>query len=136
MNYTISSKKSDLQLDRIQLLLSQTYWAADRSKALIERSIANSLCFGAYLENGRQVAFARVITDYVSAYYICDVIVDSKYRGNGIGSALIQTIVEQSCFESMRGFLVTRDAHGLYRKFGFEPDSERCMMRTPRKNTD
>jgi len=113
-------------------MLEQTYWAKDRSAAVIKASIKHALCYGAYTKSdGRQIAFARVITDYATAYYICDVVVDPAYRGYGIGKDLIHTAVNDRRLKNLRGMLITADAHGLYEKFGFVRDRERFMGREP-----
>ena len=133
MNYYISSKKNKLRIQAVKRLLEQTYWAKDRSEKQIAESIKHSLCFGAYLEDGTQIAFARVITDYVTSYYVCDVIVEEGYRGKGVGTALIREIVEDPRLDGLRGILVTSHAQPLYRRFGFETDGERLMERKPEK---
>lgn len=130
--YYISDDKEKIQINKVICLLKQSYWANKRSRNIILTSIENSLCFGVYTEeNNLQVAFARVITDYSTSYYLCDVIVDEKYRGNGIGKALVETIVKDKRLCALRGILATGDAHGLYEKFGFEVDNNRFMGRRP-----
>ena len=129
---TISDKKDDLDMDTVLKLLKQTYWAKERSEDTIRKAINNSLCFGAYLAGSKQqVAFARVVTDYATTFYLCDVIVDEAFRGKGIGKKLIQTIVSDEKLKSLRGLLLTRDAHGLYGQFGFEKEKEKGMTKNP-----
>ncbi len=129
---TITDKKDDLDFEAIKGLLKQTYWANNRSEETIRESIENSLCFGIYLaDNKRQVAFARVITDYATTFYICDVIVDEAFRGNGIGKKLIHTITTDKRFLNLKGFLLTKDAHGLYEQYGFIKDGVASMIKTP-----
>ena len=129
---TISDKKDDLDMDTVLKLLKQTYWAKNRSEDTIRKAIDHSLCFGAYLtESKQQVAFARVITDYATTFYLCDVIVDEAFRGKGIGKKLVQTIVSDEKLNKLRGLLLTRDAHGLYGQFGFEKEKERGMTKNP-----
>ena len=129
---TISDKKDDLDMDTVLKLLKQTYWAKDRSEDTIRKAINHSLCFGAYLtESKKQVAFARVITDYATTFYLCDVIVDEAFRGKGIGKKLVHTIVSDEKLKKLRGLLLTRDAHGLYGQFGFEKEKERGMTKNP-----
>lgn len=130
--YYISDSKEKIQIEEVIRLLRQTYWANSRSRKMIEKSIENSLCFGVYLEeNDLQIGFARVITDYATTYYLCDVIIDENYRGNGIGKSLAAHIVNDSRLRPLGGFLATRDAHGLYEKFGFSADSGRYMGKRP-----
>ena len=132
MNYYVSSEKSKIQFPIVKRLMEQSYWAKDRSEQIITETIKNSLCYGAYLEDGRQIAFARVITDYVTSYYLCDVVVDEAYRGVGVGTTLIREIVEDSRLRGLRGILATGYAQSLYRKFGFECGGERLMERRPK----
>lgn len=130
--FYISDKKEDIQIDVVKTLLKQTYWAQNRSEDLIKRSIDNSVCYGAYLKStNKQIAFARVVTDYASVFYICDVIVDEEHRGKGVGKELIHTIVSDERIKSIRGILATADAHGLYEKYGFKTDTKRFMGRAP-----
>lgn len=116
--YKISNNKVLLCLEEICELLAQSYWANKRPRAVIERAIENSLCYGVYNED-KQVGFARVITDYATNFYICDVIIDEKHRGRGLGKKLIQCIVETEELQGIFGMLLTKDAHGLYEKYGF-----------------
>ena len=124
----ISNDSSRLDVDLIYEFLSKSYWAAGRSRAAVEKSIRHSLCFGAYI--GReQVGFARVITDEATFAYLADVFVVSKWRGRGISKRLIKEIVHDARLSDVSIMLKTRDAHGLYEQFGFEPsrDPERFM---------
>ena len=111
-------------------LLRTTYWADKRSEQTIERSMKNSACFGVCLAGTDDlIAFARVITDYATNYYLCDVVVDPSLRGQGLGKALVGHIVSHPVLTGLRGFLITRDAQGLYRPFGFEVVDGRVMVR-------
>jgi len=122
-----------MNIDDIKKLIEQTYWAKDRTIDVIKKSMENSICFGVFLnEDVKQVGFARVITDYATTYYICDVIIDSKYRGNGLAKKLLGSIESDLEFCNLRGILVTNDAHGLYEKFGFVKD-ENIFMHKARK---
>jgi len=117
---TISTDRSLLDVDVIERALNDSYWAAGRPREVIERSIANSLCFGVYT-TGRQIAFARVITDCAVFAYLSDVFVVPEYRGQGVGKALIRAILAHESVQGLTVFLLrTRDAHGLYAQFGFE----------------
>ena len=126
--YSISKDKQLLQPDKILELLSKTYWAQNRSMELVTKSIENSLCYGVYCQNV-QIAFARVITDYATTYYICDVVVDENCRGQGLGKRLIEAIVHDQQLASLFGILATRDAHGLYEQYGFVKGGDRFMSR-------
>lgn len=118
----ISTDVSRLDVDRICAWLAASYWANDRDRAAVERSIANSLCYGVYAPNGVQVALARVTTDLASFAWICDVVVDDRWRGRGLGTWLVRTVVGHLRREGVpRIALTTRDAHGVYERVGFAP---------------
>ena len=128
--FYISKDKNKIQFTRVSELLSTTYWANNRSEDKIRKSIENSICYGAYLkENNKQIGFARVVTDYATVYYICDVIVDENYRGKSIGKALMEAIVNDSQLQDMKGMLITEDAHGLYEQYGFSKDENIFMCK-------
>jgi GNAT superfamily N-acetyltransferase len=119
--FEISTDVARLDIDLIHGFLSTSYWARGRRRTVIERAIHNSLCFGVYLDR-RQVAFARVVTDRAVFAYLMDVFVLPEYRGRGISKTLLRTILDHPDLQNLRVFLlVTRDAHGLYEKFGFRP---------------
>jgi len=125
----ISTDRSRLDVDMIYGFLSDSYWARDRPRSIVQTSIDNSLCFGAYIADV-QVGFARVITDYAVFGYVADVFVLDSHQGQGIAKQLLQAIIEHPDIQGLRlVMLATRDAHGLYEQFGFEliPGSERVM---------
>lgn len=126
--YQISGDKQLLQLERIHALLKQTYWASKRDIGTIKKSLEHSICYGVYL-NGLQIGFARVITDFATAYYLCDVIIDKAHRGIGLGKKLIDTVIHDEQLAGLSGMLITTNAHGLYEKFGFVKDAEKFMAR-------
>ena len=120
----ISTDKSRLDLDVIHGFLQTSYWAKGRARSVIERAIQNSLCFGVYVE-GRQVAFARVVSDRAVFAYLMDVFVLPEFRGRGISKRLMRVILAHPELQNLRVFLLaTADAHGLYSQFGFEPLTE------------
>jgi GNAT superfamily N-acetyltransferase len=105
----------------VHRFLSSSYWAQGRSREVVDRTICNSLCFGAYQDH-RQIGFGRVISDRAVFGYLADVFVLPDYRGRGVGKAIVQAAVEHPELQGLRLFLLrTRDAHGLYRLFGFGP---------------
>ena len=126
--YLFSSDKSLLSIDRICYLLSKTYWANTRPKEKIEQSINNSICYGIY-HNNIQVGFARVVTDFATMYWLCDVIIDEEHRGNGLGKKLVELIVNSEELKELRGILRTRDAHGLYEQYGYVKNGDHFMVR-------
>ena len=130
--YRIVEGKENIELCDVVRLLRTTYWAGNRPEEVIERAMQNSACFGIALEGSETLAgFARVITDYATNYYLCDVVVDPACRGRGLGKALVSHIVSYPALAGLRGFLITRDAHGFYRPFGFETVNDRVMIRPP-----
>lgn len=126
--FTIMHGNEWMQPDKIKNLLGQTYWANARDMETIKKSIDNSLCYGAFrIDNGEQIAFARVLTDYATTYYLCDVVVDEQYRGAGIGKAMLTAIQENEEISSLRGILATQDAHDFYKQFGFMDEGKTFM---------
>nr|WP_235917995.1 GNAT family N-acetyltransferase [Paenibacillus lutrae] len=121
-----------MDIEAIAGYLAKSYWANNRSQETIGKSIENSLCYGVY-DGEKQIAFARVITDDATTYYLCDVIINEAYRGQGIGTYLVQTIVESERLRGLNGILGTLDAHGLYEKFGFERVPDRFMRRASKE---
>jgi ribosomal protein S18 acetylase RimI-like enzyme len=131
MTYRIIEKK-DVDLEELTRLLKQTFWACNRSVEDVQTTIDNSICFCAYDENDRMVGFARVVTDRVSIWYLCDVIVDEAHRNQGIGRMLISAILSDGRFHDIYGLLRTSHANDLYRKFGFEDaEPDKIMFRDP-----
>jgi len=128
--YTINTDKSLVSVDRVKEFLSDSYWASDRSKELIEKTILNSFCYGVYHAE-ELVGFARVVSDYSTMVWICDVYIDKNHWGKGLGKKLIACIIETPEFKNIWGYLVTRDAHGLYEQFGFEKVESKFMTRKP-----
>lgn len=119
---TISDNPALLDVDRIAGWLAASYWASDRDRAAVERSLAHSAPYGVYLASGEQVALARAITDLASFAWLGDVVVDGAWRGRGIGRWLVATVVDHLAGLGVPRFvLATRDAHGVYERVGFEP---------------
>ncbi len=119
-NFLISTDKSKFNIQAIQDELEKTYWAKGISQETIAKSIENSLCYGVY-ENETQIGFARVITDYCTFAYLSDVYVDNSYQKKGIATWLMECILQHPDLQNLRRFLLlTRDAHNLYKKFGFK----------------
>jgi len=121
--FLISDETELLQLDKIYELLSTTYWAYNRSKEIISKSIENSLCFGVYKDNV-QIGFARCVTDYCVIFWLCDVIIDEHYRNMGIGKKLIECVIKHEELKNLRGVLSSNIQHRkFYEQFGFETKS-------------
>ena len=121
-SFQVSTDRTTLDVPMIYRFLSeQSTWAVGISRTVVERSIENSLCFGGYLD-GRQVAFARVITDYATEAQLIDVFVVPEYRGRGYAKQLIRIVLEHPSLQRLRRFtLNTGDAHSLFARFGFAP---------------
>jgi GNAT superfamily N-acetyltransferase len=133
LEITVSTDKTKLDVNFIQRFLqNESHWATNRSTETIKRSIENSLCFGAYIQD-KQVGFARVVTDYSTFSWLCDVFTDPKHRGKSIGKQLVEAVVNnESLKKTGLMILATRDAHGLYSRYGgFSPieNVERFMQR-------
>jgi GNAT superfamily N-acetyltransferase len=116
---TVITDPSRLDLDVIHGYLTRSYWARGIPRALVARSMAHSLCFGAFAGD-RQVGFARVVSDRATFAYLCDVFVLESHQGRGVGKQLMAAIMAHPDLQGLRRLaLFTRDAHGLYRKYGF-----------------
>ncbi len=119
--YSISTDPLLLDIPKIHEYLAQSYWAQKIPISIVEVSIKNSLCFGIYLD-GNQVGFGRVISDFATFAYLADVFVLAPHRGKGLSKWLIATIKDHPKLQYLRRFMLgTKDAHGLYTQFGFEP---------------
>ncbi len=130
MNYTISTDPQKLDLSVIHGYLSRSYWSPNIPKETVFRAIRHSLCFGIYLGEA-QVGFGRVVTDYATFAYIADVFVLEDHRGKGLSKRLVEAMLEHPELQGLRRWtLGTKDAHGLYARYGFAPSNpERDMVR-------
>ena len=126
MNFTndrfcISTDKEKMDIDVIHSFLTRSYWAEGISKEIIRKSVEESLCFGVF-ENDKQVGFARMITDKATFAYLADVFIIEEFRGLGLSKWLMEVIMAHPDLQGLRRMmLATRDAHELYKKFGFNP---------------
>ncbi len=130
--FTIRTKKNKMNIPYIHEFISnKSYWAEGIPLAVVKRSIKGSLCFGIFHAT-KQIGFARVVTDSATFGYLADVFIDENYRGKGLGKWLMEVIVSHPELRGLRNWmLATRDAHGLYEKFGFKPleNPERIMRK-------
>ncbi|MEK9162943.1 MAG: GNAT family N-acetyltransferase, partial [Chloroflexota bacterium] len=118
-NFLISTDPSKIDLDAVHAYLVRSYWAEGIPREVVERSVKWSLCFGVY-DDAKQIGFARVITDRATYAYIGDVYILEEYRGKGLSKWLMACIKAHPDLQSLRRWaLATRDAHGLYKQFGF-----------------
>lgn len=130
MNYSVIDGAENMDLAEVMALLKQTYWADQRSPEQVRKAMEHSCCYGVYLaEEEKLVGFARVISDFSTTYYLCDVIVDTQYQHQGMGKALVSYIENLPEYHGLRGILITRDAHGLYEQFGYETLNGRAMVK-------
>jgi GNAT superfamily N-acetyltransferase len=117
--YDISTDPARINIDAVERFLGASYWAANRSRERIERSIQSSIVFGMY-EGTRQVGFTRVVSDCADFAWLCDVYLDERVRGRDLGKWLMQTVLDHPDLQGLRRWiLATNDAHGLYEQFGF-----------------
>jgi GNAT superfamily N-acetyltransferase len=120
--YVISPEKTRLDVAAIHTYLTRSYWSPGIPQDVIEKAIAGSLSFGLFTEKGQQVGFARMITDCATFAYLADVYVLEQHRGKGLSKWMIETILAYPSLQGLRRVLLaTRDAHGLYARFGFKP---------------
>ena len=128
---TISTDPKRLDIDAICDFLTRAYWANTRPRERTEDALQNSLVFGVY-DGDKQIGLGRVVSDYSIFAYLCDVFIHEDYRAHGLGKWLIQTVMEHPNLKDVRRWLlVTNDAHGLYKEFGFASieDPEHWMQR-------
>jgi GNAT superfamily N-acetyltransferase len=117
--FTVTCDSAKLDRAVIAQFLASTYWAKGIPAATVERSLENSLCF-AVLDGDRQIGFARVISDRATFAYLAHVFIVPEYRGKGLSKWLVECVVSHRDLQGLRRWLLaTRDAHGLYEKFGF-----------------
>ena len=117
--YWITTDIARMDLDVIHDYLSRVYWSEGIPRAVVERSMRNSVCFGLLCAT-EQVGFARVITDFATFAYVADVFVLERHRGRGLATWLMQFIMKHPNLQGLRRWaLATRDAHRLYEKVGF-----------------
>jgi ribosomal protein S18 acetylase RimI-like enzyme len=116
----ISSERGDVNLDLVHGFLSQeAYWSRNIPRAVVEKSIRNSYCFSAFID-GKQVGFARVVSDGATFAYLCDVFTLPEFRGQGVGKKLMQSLQAHPELQGLRRWmLMTADAHKLYENYGF-----------------
>ncbi|WP_230533507.1 GNAT family N-acetyltransferase [Microvirga roseola] len=131
--WSLSNELSQAEADiAFRWIAEESYWAKGLPRAFFDRSLANSLCFALRDAAGDLRGFARVVTDRATFAYLCDVFVCPFVRGQGAGKALMEAVMEHPDLQHLRRWmLVTKDAHSLYAKYGFEPPAhpERLMVR-------
>jgi GNAT superfamily N-acetyltransferase len=117
--FVISTDPARLDINAIADMLSRAYWAKGRTPEVIARYLQHSLAFGLY-DGERQIGLARIISDYTTFAYLCDVIIHEEYRGRGLSKWLMETVHSHPDLQGLRRWaLITSDAHGLYQQFGW-----------------
>ena len=120
-DYRLSSSAGDMDVDAIHAYLTRSYWAGGVPYATVAQAVSNSLCFGLF-QSAAQIGFARVVTDKSTFAYLCDVYVLEAHRGQGLSKWLMETVRAHPDLQGLRRFMLsTKDAHGLYARFGFKP---------------
>ena len=130
--YTISDDPARLDLKAVHAYLRRSYWSQDIPFEVVERAARGSLCIGAYDSTGAQIGLTRLISDYATFCYVCDVYVLEEHRGRGLSKAMMALAMSHPKLQGLRRWnLVTKDAHGLYEQFGFVAPAriERYMER-------
>lgn len=130
-DFTITTDPRRLDLDAVHAALDRSYWAAGIPRDVVARSIRGSLCFGLYDGGGRQVGFARLVTDHATFAYLADVYVLEECRGRGLGKWLVEVVLSYPTLAGLRRILLaTRDAQTLYTRYGFTalPHPERVLQ--------
>jgi GNAT superfamily N-acetyltransferase len=122
--YTVTTDPARLDLEAVYSYLSRAYWCEGIPREIVERAVRRSICFS-LLEGERQIGLVRVVSDYTTFAYLCDVFVLESHQGKGLGSWMMQCVMQHPDLQGLRRWhLTTRDAHELYRKVGFVPLSK------------
>ena len=130
--YELDDDPGRVDVDAVHdYLANHSYWAEGRARETVERLVREAARVVGVYRDGRQVAFARAVSDGVAVTYLADVYVLPEHRGGGLGVELVREMVENGPLADRRWLLHTRDAHDLYRRFGFGPPGERLMERPP-----
>ena len=125
-DYKLTDDPKRVDVKKVHQLLTVTYWAEDRSIKQVEDSLKFSLCFSIF-KSRDQVGFGRVVTDHVLFAWIADIVIDPEHRGKGLGKFMMSVITQHPKIPQHMQLLRTKDAQGLYEKFGFV--NEECMIR-------
>ena len=113
----ICKKREEIPIVQVVELLHKTEWAENRDAGQIEKSVENSACYGVFDGSDHLIGFARIITDYVTTFYLMDVVIEESYRGHGIGRMLMNEIMKD--VGHLYGILHTDNAQKFYEAYGF-----------------
>ena len=120
--FYVSKDTNKIRLENVVKLLEQSYWAKGRSREITRTTIEHSICYGVFDKKDNMVGYARIITDHARVFYLMDVIIDEKYRHQGLGTLLMDAIMKD--VGHLYGILHTKDAQGFYEKYGFTVKSK------------
>ncbi|HJO91845.1 MAG TPA: GNAT family N-acetyltransferase [Victivallales bacterium] len=126
--YYITDDKSKLDKNYYSKSLKNTYWASRRSDDVIDKSLMNSAIISVFHQD-KQIGFTRLVTDYSTFSYVCDVYIEPEYRGRGLSIDLMNFVLECPAGKTKGNILITNNAAGLYGKFGFETNDELMVRR-------
>ena len=129
--YELDDDPARVDVDAVHAFLTQSYWAEGRPRETVERLVRDAQRVVGLYHEGRQVGFCRAVSDDASLTYLADVYVLPKHRGRGLGVELVREMIDNGPYAQRRWLLHTRDAHELYRRFGFGAPNERLMERPP-----
>ena len=129
--YELDDDPARIDVEAVHAFLTESYWAEGRSFETVERLVRGAQRVVGLYHDGRQVGFCRAVSDDASVTYLADVYVLPEHRGRGLGVELVREMIDNGPFAALRWLLHTRDAHDLYRRFGFGPPGERLMERPP-----
>jgi GNAT superfamily N-acetyltransferase len=131
--FELDDDKTRVDLDAVHdYLANESYWAKGRARDIQERLIDEAARVVGLYDGDRQIGFARASSDGAAYVYLADVYVLPEFRGRGLGQALVREMIEGSPLSRLKWILHTRDAHDLYRKFGFDTPNVRVMERARR----
>jgi len=116
--YVLTDDSDRVDVEAVHAWLTATYWAKERSKDVVRQSLSGSLCLSMF-EGAQQVAFCRAVTDGLTHAWITDVVVREDMRGRGLGKWMLSVLVDHPVIRDTSQLLGTRDAHGLYARYGF-----------------
>jgi len=129
--YELDDDPARVDVDAVHAFLTQSYWAEGRPRETVERLVRDAQRVVGLYHEGRQVGFCRAVSDDASLTYLADVYVLPEHRGRGLGVELVREMIDNGPYAQRRWLLHTRDAHELYRRFGFGAPNERLMERPP-----
>ena len=127
--FRVTTNIEEMDFEKIYRFISNSYWAKGIPKKIMIKAIENSLSFAVINTNNQLIGFARMITDRATFAYLADVFIEKEYRGLGLSRFLVSAIISHSELQGLRRvMLATKDAHGLYEKFGFERIENQEML--------